>query len=102
MKQINYRIFRGEKSKVVKVTIPDNIFFYLTAPTFFIERTHLVDPDLVKTANSRMEDTMDTQYDITYDIFVNYTGIEIDEIDDITVEDYGDDKIIVHVYLDVE
>lgn len=101
MKQIHYKIFRGEKSNVVKVTIPEDLFEFLDQKIFYFAKTELVSPDTLKSADFVIGKFLDTHYDILYDVLQNTTGIETSEIEDLTVEDYEENKIIVHVYLDM-
>jgi hypothetical protein len=41
------------------------------------------------------------QYDIIFDIMNNTLGIESSEVVDLTKKAHQDDKIIIHVYLDI-
>lgn len=106
MKQIQYKIFRGEeKSNTINVTIPESIFTILV---FYFPHIHQSDSNNllskdIKIKMVNIEDKMiEIQYDIVYDIMNNALGIESREVLDLTIEDYQDDKIIIHVYLNID
>ena len=102
MKQIHYRIFRGEKSNLVKITIPEDLFKFLSQYITFVEKNHLVSPSTLKNIELIGDKKINLQFEIIYDVLGNATGILPKEIEDLEIEDYQKDKIIVHVYLDVE
>ena len=101
MKQIIYKIFKGEKSSNVKIPIEDDVFQFLDSPIFGI-RTKVL-PDSI---TRQIDSLQDKYYDVHYDILFHYlslnVGIQPGEVGDFTVEDYGPDTITVHVYLNEE
>jgi hypothetical protein len=106
MKQIQYKIFRGEeKSNTINVTIPESIFMILV---FYFPHIHqsdsnnLLSKDITKKIMFIEDKMMEMQYDIIYDIMNNTLGIESSEVVDLTKKAHQDDKIIIHVYLDID
>jgi hypothetical protein len=105
MKQIHYRIFRGEDSRVFKITITESVFkilvFYF--PQLYSNDTvNLLSKDITKKMDGIEDKMVEIQYDMIYDIMENTLGIKSREVVDLTIEDYQDDKIIVHVYLEID
>lgn len=100
MNQIHYIIFRGEKSNVFKVTIPDDLFEFLNKRIFFVKKNNLISSETYKNLDIIIGKFMDLHYDIIYDVLENSIGIDYTDIEELNVEDYDDDKIIVHVYLE--
>lgn len=101
MKQIIYKIFKGEKSSNVKIPIEDDVFQFLDSPIFAVISKVLPD-SITRQIDSLQDKYYDIHYDIIYYYLLNSVGIESGDIEDLTVEDYGIDKITVHVYLNEE
>lgn len=99
MKELHFRIFKGEKSNVFKQKIEADLFDFLNI-MFIVNLTKIVSPEINKRINLFGERLYDLQYDIIYNILENVSGISTTEIEDLTIEDYLEDKIIIHVYLD--
>lgn len=98
MKQIIYRIFKGEKSTTSKIQIDQDIFDFLDSPVFGINSKII--PERIKRRIDSLQDTYyDIHYDIIYELLSDNLGIGPADIEDLTVEDYGPDTITVHVYL---
>lgn len=101
MRQINYKIFKGEKSSNVKIRINEEVFQFLDSPISWISGNVL--PNSI---TNQITIVLDKYYDIHYDILFYYlslnVGINSGDIEDLIVEDYGTDNIIVHVYLNEE
>jgi hypothetical protein len=101
MKQIIYKIFKGEKSSNVKIRINEEVFQFLDSPISWISGNVL--PNSI---TNQITIVIDKYYDIHYDILFYYlslnVGIQPGEVGDFTVEDYSPDTITVHVYLNEE
>ena len=101
MKQIIYKIFKGEKSSNVKIPIEYDVFQFLDSPIFGV-RTKVLPNSIISQIDSLQDKYYDIHYDIIYYYLLNSVGIESGDIEDLTVEDYGSDTITVHVYLNEE
>ena len=99
MKQIIYKIFKGEKSSNVKIPIEDDVFQFLDSPIFGF-RTKVLPDSITRQIDSLQDKYYDIHYDIIYYYLLDSIGIKSGDIEDLTVEDYGPDTITVHVYLD--
>jgi hypothetical protein len=101
MKQIIYKIFKGEKSSNVKIRINEEVFQFLDTPISWISGNVL--PNSI---TNQISIVLDKYYTVHYDILFHYlslnVGIQPGEVGDFTVEDYSPDTITVHVYLNEE
>lgn len=101
MKQIVYKIFKGEKSFDAKVPIELDVFNFLDSPIFGIN-SGVLPNSITRQIDGIQDKYFDVHYDIIYYYLLDSLAIESGDIEDLTVEDYGPDKIIVHVYLNEE
>lgn len=101
MKKIIYKIFKGEKSSNIKIPIEKDVFQFLDSPIFGIN-SKLIPNSITNQIDSLQDKYYDIHYDIIYWLLKDKLGIEPQEIEDLTVEDYGENEIIVHVYLETE
>lgn len=100
MKKITYRIFKGEQSKNYSFEIPQDVFDFLDSPIFGIH-SELIPRSITNQIDSLQDKYYDIHYDIIYWILGDKLGISTTDIEDLTVEDYRENEIIVHVYLDI-
>lgn len=101
MKQIIYKIFKGEKSSNVKIRINEEVFRFLNPPISGI-RTKVLPDSITNQISIVLDKYYDIHYDIIYYYLLDSIGIKSGDIEGLTVEDYGVDTITVHVYLNEE
>ena len=99
MKKITYKIFKGEKSKNYSFELPQDVWNFLDSPVFGAH-SNLIPMEITRRIESLQNSYFEIHYDIIYYILAEKLGIQPNEISDLTVEDYGLNEIIVHVYLD--
>ena len=100
MKNITYRIFKGERSNRYTFDIPQDVFEFLDSPIFGIH-SGLIPRSITNQIDDLQNKYYDIHYDIIYSILGDKLGITTTDIEDLTVEDYRENEIIVHVYLDM-
>ena len=98
MKNITYRIFKGERSNRYTFDIPQDVFEFLDSPIFGIH-SGLIPRSITNQIDNLQDKYYDIHYDIIYWILGDKLGITTTDIEDLTVEDYRENEIIVHVYL---
>lgn len=100
MKNITYRIFKGERSKNYSFELPQDVFDFLDSPIFGIH-SGLIPRSITNQIDDLQNKYYDIHYDIIYWILENRLGIGSSDIEELTVEDYRENEIIVHVYLGI-
>lgn len=98
MKKITYKIFRKESSKRYSFELPQDVWEFLDSPVFGIY-SKLIPMEIIRRIDSLRDNYFDLHYDIIYYILAEKLGIGNKDIEDLTIEDYTSDEIIVHVYL---
>lgn len=99
MKNITYRIFKGEESKKYSFELPQDVWDFLDQPVYGIQST-LIPVSIRKEINTLQDTYFDLHYDIIYHILAEKLGILSSDTEDLTVEDYRENEIVVHVYLE--
>jgi len=99
MSQIIYKIFKGEKSSNIKISIERDVFQFLNTPVFTVHSKTLP-PELISRIGIISQRYYDLHDVIIYHYLESSLGIDSGDIEELTVEDYGIDNITVHVYLD--
>lgn len=99
MNQIIYKIFKGENSSNLKISIERDVFQFLDTPVFTVHSKTLPS-ELITRINTYSERYYGLHYEIIYHYLESSLGIDSGDIEDLIVEDYGTDNITVHVYLD--
>ena len=100
MKNITYRIFKGERSNRYTFEIPQDVFDFLDSPIFGIH-SGLIPRSITNQIDTIQDKYYEIHYDIIYWILENRLGIGSSDIEELTVEDFRENEIIVHVYLDM-
>lgn len=100
MKKITYRVFKGERSNRYTFEIPQDVFDFLDSPIFGIH-SGLIPRSITNQIDNLQDIYYGIHYDIIYWILENRLGIGSSDIEELTVEDFRENEIIVHVYLDM-
>lgn len=100
MKKIIYKIFKGEQSKNYSFEIAEDVFNFLDSPIIGIH-SKLIPRSITNQIDNLQDKYFDVHYDIVYWILEDKLGIGSSDIEELTVEDFRENEIIVHVYLDM-
>lgn len=101
MKKITYKVFKGEQSKNYSFELPQEVFEFLDSPVMGGISREFLPLSIVREINDLQDKYFNIHYDIIYWVLENRLGIGSTDIEDLTVENYGVDEIMVHVYLDM-
>lgn len=99
MKKIIYKIFKGEQSKNYSFEIAEDVFNFLDSPIIGIY-SKLIPRSITNQIDNLQDKYFDVHYDIVYWILEDKLGIGSSDIEELTVEDFRENEIIVHVYLE--
>ena len=97
--KIVYKIHRGEKKTDYTVTVPEDLFLFLTIAAPIIQSTKLISDELRGQINNTIDNMINLYFECLYEILERKTGISNEDIEDLDLVDEGKDFIIVDVIL---
>lgn len=106
MNKIIYNIIKstdeGDERSTFKLDVPHDLFKLLTLFGVGLYQTRsfeLVGNQLSGMISGLDERYIEIQYDILYHFLENQLGIEFSDIDELFIEDYNENELVIDVYL---